>query len=299
LSAPDLVARGGQPAARLAADEAWVIEPRGAGLVARLREVWRSRHLVHYFALRALHQTYKFTYLGWPWLLIRPLLPALIGTLVFHEVAGIDSGETPYLLFFAVGNAPWMLFEDGLTRATRGLQMNRALLRKLYFPRIILPAATMAPGVVDFLVHLLLISGLSLFFFLASGVWPVVLGPNLVLLPGSILLTLLFALGLGFFTSVIGAEKRDVRYALPYLFRFWFFLTPIVYPLSAVPADWRWLAALNPMTTVVELFKRSLLPAASPLAWTSIASTCLIVGLTFLAGLWFFARTEAASVDQL
>jgi lipopolysaccharide transport system permease protein len=285
-------------ASTLSSDETWVIEPRGAGFGARLHEIWRSRHLVHYFALRALHQTYKFTYLGWPWLLIRPLLPALIGTLIFHEVAGIDSGETPYLLFFAVGNAPWMLFEDGLTRATRGLQMNRSLLRKLYFPRMILPAAAMAPGVIDFLTHCALISGLSLYFFLSSGVWPLALGPAL-LLPGAILLTLVFVLGIGFFTSVLGAEKRDVRYALPYLMRFWFFMTPIVYPLSAVPTEWRWLAAINPMTTIVEMFKHALLPATGTLQVTSVLTTCLIVGLTFLAGFWFFARTEAASIDQL
>jgi lipopolysaccharide transport system permease protein len=297
LSVPDL--RTQANSSTQASEATWVLEPRGAGFAARLREVWRSRHLVHFFAVRALHQTYKFTYLGWPWLLIRPLLPALIGTLIFHEVAGIDSGETPYILFFAVGNAPWMLFEDGLTRATRGLQMNRSLLRKLYFPRVILPAAMMAPGLLDFLVHLMLIAGLSLYFYLSSGHWPIVLGPALLLLPCSILLTLLLALGLGFFTSVLGAEKRDVRYALPYLFRFWFFLTPIVYPLDAVPVEWRWLAALNPMTTVVEMFRRSLLPTSGSLPLTLVISTGLIIALTFLAGLWFFARTEAASVDQL
>jgi lipopolysaccharide transport system permease protein len=280
-------------------DEIWVVEPRGAGFLQRAREVWRARHLLYYFALRAIQRRYKSTYLGWPWLIIRPLLPAVISTLVFHELAGVDSGETPYFLFFVVGNSTWMLFEDCLTRTTRGLQVHRSLLRKIYFPRVILPASAMAPGLLGFLLYLVLILAVSLYYLLADGRVYLVIGAETLFGAAAVGLTLTFALGLGFFTSVIGAEKRDIRYTLPYALRFWFFLTPIVYPITLVPEQWRWLAAINPMTTIVELFKRALLGSSGQLSLVQLATTLAVIGATFASGLWFFMKNEAASIDRL
>jgi lipopolysaccharide transport system permease protein len=280
-------------------DQVWVIEPRGVGPVQRAKEVWRSRHLLRYFAIRTVQRSYRRTLLGWLWLVIRPVVPVIIYTFVFNQMAGIQSGATPYFLFFMVGNAAWGVLEESLMWITRSFQINKGLLGKMYFPRIILPVAATGPALVTLAIQLVLIVGASLYYLSVDGQLYLSLGWHSWLALAGVLLTLVLAIGIGFFTSVLGAEHRDIRFTLGYIFRFWFFLTPIVYPLSLVPEQWRGVAAVNPMTTSVELFKWGLLGIRSELGAESIATALVIVGLVFAAGLVFFVRAEAASIDRL
>jgi len=261
--------------------------------------LWRSRHLLGYFALHTIRWGYKATVLGWLWLVIRPMVPVVSSTLVFHKLAGVQSGEVPYFLFFLVGNSIWIMFEESLLWITRSLQINREVLTKFCLPRIILPATAVAPGLVGLLVDLGLISACSLYFVYASGKLYLTLGWETLLAVAAVALTIVLALGLGMFTSVIGAEHRDVRFILQYLMRFWFFLTPIVYPFSLVPEQWRWLAGINPMTMMVELYRWGLFGLRSELSIGQVATTLLILAVLFASGLWFFIKFEAASVDRL
>lgn len=285
-------------AASEAATDVWVIEPYRPGMASRAREFWKYRHLLNYFGARALEKSYARTILGWPWIIIRPSFPILVATLIFGNLIGIRSENVPYVLFFLIGSASWQLFGSSLMWVTRSLELNRKLLRKLYFPRLILPVATLTPALADFAIHVALIAGTLGYFVAREGVWYLKLGPGLLLALAAAVVSVMFALGIGFWTSVLGATARDVRFTLGYILQFWYYLTPVIYPLSLVPERWRWLVALNPMAALVETFKWGTLGIGQP-NLPSLGIAIAITGLTFVVGLWFFISAEAASVDRL
>jgi lipopolysaccharide transport system permease protein len=281
------------------AGDEWIIEPRASGALTRVREAWKYRALLGYFAARTVERTYQGTLLGWVWLLLRPLVPVLIGTFLFNELAGIQSGPIPYFLFALVGVTIWSVFEDGLMWETRSLQMYRRLMTKLYFPRIILPIATLGVSIVNFLIRLGLLVAVSVYFRLTDGSWYVVLGLNSLLAVVALGLALLVALGLGLFTSVLGAETRDLRFTLGYILSIWFFVTPVVYPASLFPPEYQWLAAINPMAVVVELFRWGLFGAGAPLDVGFIAAVTMALLVLCGLGYWFFMVAETATVDKV
>jgi lipopolysaccharide transport system permease protein len=279
--------------------ETWVIEPRGAGIAARTTEVWRSRHLVRYFAHRALQRQYRRTLLGWPWLLIRPLVPIAVSTFVFHGLVGIQTNGIPYFLYLLVGTSIWRLFSESLMWATRSLQMNRALLTKLYFPRIILPVASTAPAAIDFV----LVSGIAMlvtvYFLIVDSTLYVHISQSLGLSVLGFLLCLMCAQGLGLFAAVFGAETRDLRFTLPYGLQVLYLITPILYPASLVPEDLRWISAANPLAVAVELFRAGLFAIPIEFGIPDIVRAFVMSGLFLSLGIWFFTRSEASSVDRL
>jgi lipopolysaccharide transport system permease protein len=297
LDLPGLAHRG--PLSRRGSTDVWVAEPRGAGWLVRAQEVWRHRRLLSYFASETVRRTYQSTVLGKLWLLIRPLFPVLIGTFLFHEIAGIQSGETPYFLFFLVGTAIWSLFQECAMWATRSIQLYRKLLTRVYFPRIILPLATMAPALVHFGIHVLLILAVSLYFLAADGRFYLHIGPEVVFALIAFAMALAMSLSIGLFTSVLGAEKRDVRFTLGYILQLWFFVTPVVYPISIMPEQWRWLATINPMSIVLELFRWGVLGTPAAMRWIDVASAVGILLVVLALGLRFFIKAEASAVDRL
>lgn len=279
--------------------EVWVIQPQGSGPGARLLELWQYRRLLSYFARGAVQRTYRATVLGWVWLVLRPLVPVLISTLVFHQFAGVQSDPYPYFLFFLVGTASWSLFEESVMWATRSLQLHRRLLTKLYFPHLILPVATMAPALVEGAIYLVLILSAIAYYWLIHGQLYLATGFTPLLSVLALAAALGMALGLGLWTAVLGAEMRDVRFTMRYIMRFWFFLTPVIYPISLIPTEWRWLALLNPMTVIVQGFRTGLLGEPATITAGQIAvAGLLLVGL-LVSGLWFFTRAEAAAIDRL
>jgi lipopolysaccharide transport system permease protein len=280
--------------------QVWVIEPRGGSLAARARELWVYRHLFRYFMMNTIRRLYHKTVLGWLWLFIRPLLPAIALMVIFHRVGGMSTGDdTPYFLFLLVGMGLWSTLSESLMWMTRSFQINGAVLKKLYFPRLLLPAAAVGPAVVNLAIMLGLILVVDLYFYWIDGRLWIVPRPELSLAPIALLLTLLLAFSIGLFTSVLGAEYRDVRLTLSYVLQFWFLLTPIVYPLSAVPESYRWLAALNPMTLNVQLFKWAFFGIGDELAPTDMIAPLVILVVLFFLGLWFFIKVEATAVDRM
>ena len=291
-SAPDAAALAAPPL-----DE-WVIEPRRQGVFQRLRELWQYRRLWWYFAYDTLTEMLRKSTLGWLWMLMRVAGPIGISAIIFGGVLNAESGSVPYFLFFLCGMTTWMLFERPLLVITRSVEQNRRLITKIYFPRLILPTAAVSIAFLYLTLLLIVIVGTTVYFHQSHGVWYISLRPQLLVSVGAVIVSLLFAVAVGLWTSVLQARYRDVRYGLRYFLPFWMYFTPIIYPLSTIPEQWRWLVAINPMATVVEAFKWGTL-GEGHLTPASVATSLSLVTVTMISGIWFFTREEAASVDKL
>jgi len=281
------------------APDAWVIgSDSREGLGGRLREVWRYRRVLGFFAIKAVKSLYAKTRLGVPWLFIRTLLPLAVGSFVFGGVMEVPSGAVPYFIFFTTGQLAWSFFDGPLIRGSRGIDVNRELLRKLYIPRIILPMGQMAAGLIEPVLVTGVLIGVDVYYRLTDGVWYVNVGWELPRALLAAALTLAFAFSLSLWTSIWQARARDVRFALRYVVGFWLYFTPVIYPLSMVPAEWRGLAYLNPLTAPVELFKSGVLPETEP-AWGWVGYSAAVSFLVFCGGVWHFSRPENQTMDKL
>jgi lipopolysaccharide transport system permease protein len=286
------------PVAAQPPSDVWVIEPRSQGLIARLREVWQYRYLFVYFSKQAYLDIFRESPLNWLWIILRAGLPALIMAFVFGEVAQFSSDTVPYPLFVFVSMIVWHMFEYSLLWATRSMRKYSRLLTRIYFPRIIVlaPSTMYALLMVGMMVGLLVL--LSGWYLYQLGIWYLRLDGGPIVALVLMVFAWLFALAFGLWTSVLDAPARDVRYTVRYLLRFWFFLTPIVYPLSSVPERWRWLISANPLTGVVEAFRWGLI-GAGEVDVPSLAMSFLFFVAVAVGGLLFFGRAEATMTDRL
>jgi lipopolysaccharide transport system permease protein len=276
----------------------WVIEPRRSSFAESVREVWRYRHLIAYFGSRALEKTYARTVLGWLWVFIRPLFPIAVGTLIFGGLIGVDPGPVPYFLFYMTGMTVWHLFDQALMWSTRSLELNRRIVKKLYVPKLILPLSYVTPALVELLIHIGLIVCACLYFWVSDGRFYLTGASRLLGAFGALFLALMLAVGLGLWICVPAAKARDVRFTLRYVLGFWFYFTPVIYPVATIPAGLRWLAAFNPMAVLVEMFKWGTL-GIGHFDEKVLLSTIVMIVCVVVSGLWFFSREEALAVDRL
>jgi lipopolysaccharide transport system permease protein len=276
----------------------WVIVPQQPGLWSRLRELWDFRLILWFLASRTVVAMYEGTFLGKLWLFLRPLAPLIISAFVFGRLLNVPSGGVPYFLFFLTGLTTWHLFERSLLWVTRSLDMNKGLVKKVYFPRLIVPMSSVAPAVLELSIYTALLAGALLYYLVKDGRWYLVFGPQLLLAPVLIVLTVLLSIGLGFFTSVWQVRARDVRMTLRYVLRFWSYLTPVLYPLSLVPPEYRWLIYVNPMAPIVEAYKWSVL-GIGELHLPALASGIGVIAVSLVVGAWYFSRSEENSIDKL
>lgn len=280
--------------------ELWVIEPRQHSTFARVRELWSYRYLWWFFASATVTALYRGTALGWLWLLLRVVAPIGLNAMVFGNILDQESNVEglPYFLFFLCGWVSWIVFERSMFYITRSVERNRRLVTRVYFPRLILPVSAMAPGLVYLGLLIIVLAITVVFFHQHSGIWYVTFSPRLFVAAGAIVVSLLFAIGVGLWTSVLQARYRDVRYALQYVTPFWFLLTPVVYPMSVLSGKYASLVAINPMASIVEAFKWGTL-GRGELAQGPVTLSLSLVLVTMVTGLWFFNREETASVDKL
>jgi lipopolysaccharide transport system permease protein len=279
--------------------QAWVIDAGlDQGLGARAREVWQYRRILRFFAAKSVQALYKKTYLGPWWILIRTLVPIAISSFVFGSVMNVPSAGVPYYLFFMIGQVPWNCFDGPLIRGSRGIEVNRDLLTKLYVPRLILPMGQMSAGLVEPVIITLMLLASLVYYRVHDDVWYVPLRVELFACAASVLLVVLFAFSLSLWTSVWQARARDVRFAVRYALAFWMMFTPVIYPLSTVPQNLRWLMNLNPMTAPIETFRWGMLPGLEH-SWAWFGYSFGITVATFAAGVWHFARTEAITMDKM
>jgi lipopolysaccharide transport system permease protein len=292
------VTQTNREAAAAPVKDGWVIEPRRSGPVARARELWRYRRLLRYFAARSIDKMVRRTILGNWWLVIRPLFPLAVSTVIFGGMLNVPSGGVPYFLFLLVGTAIWELFGTSLMWATRSLDMNRGLLTRIYVPRMLLPIASMAPSFVTLAIYVAVAIAAVVYYRIVDGRFYVSLGPDSLWALLALALTLGLSIGIGFWTAFPALVARDVRFTLAYVLGFWVFLTPVFYPLSQVPEKWRWLVLLNPMAVYVEMFKWGVLGLGG-IHPREIGIAVTITAVVGASGVWFFDRSEAEAADKV
>ena len=251
------------------------------------KELWAHRELLYFLTWRDVKVRYKQTLLGATWALLQPLLLMLIFTFVFGRLVGVKSEGVPYPLFAYAGLLPWMFFANAVTNSGNSLIGNTNLIKKVYFPRIIIPAAAVAAGLVELGIGFLLL--IVLMFYYGVG-----LHLSLLLLPFLIALVTLLALGVGMWTSALNVKYRDVRYALPFLMQVWLFASPVIYP---VPERWRWLLALNPITGIIQGFRGAFF--GRPVEWGTLALSVVITLLILVYSTFAFSRMERSFADVI
>lgn len=260
-----------------------VIERAKSWVGLNLRDLWSYRELLYFLMWRDVKVRYKQTLLGASWAIIQPLVTMIVFTYFFGKLARVPTDGVPYPVFFYTGLLVWTYFSNALINGANSLVGNANLITKVYFPRLIIPSAAVLSGLLDFAIASLLLVGLLIYYG-----FPVTV-QYLMLLPLVALATAL-ALGFGIWLSALNVRYRDVRYALSFLVQIWMFVSPIIYPSSVVPQEWRWLMVLNPMTGIVEGFRASLF--GKPIQWTALGYSTMFTVMILLYSAYAFRRME-------
>ena len=265
------------------------IEPSTTRLALRLHELWEYRELLYFLVWRDVKVLYKQTAIGASWAIIQPFLTMIIFTLVFGKFANMPSDGLPYPIFSFAALLPWTYFSKALNQSIQSVVNNAHLITKVYFPRFLLPISATLSGIIDF--------GISFVFLLGMMVWyGIVPGWGTLFLPGFILMTILTALSVSLWLSAINVRYRDVGQAIPFLIQIWMFASPVAYPVSVVPENWRLLYSLNPMAGVIEGFRWALLGKEAPEILPIVISIAVVLGL-LVSGMVFFKRMEETFAD--
>jgi lipopolysaccharide transport system permease protein len=266
-----------------------LIRPSQGWTSLRLGDLWEYRELLYFLVWRDLKIRYKQTALGAAWAIIQPLLTMVVFSFFFGTLAKLPSDGVPYPIFSYAALVPWTFFANGLLQSSNSLVGNAGLIKKIYFPRLVIPVGTVLAGGVDFLLALAVLLGMMVFY----GIYP---GWNALWLPLFVLLALATALGVGFWLSALNVQFRDIKYVVPFLSQIWMFATPIVYSSSLLAGPWRTLYGLNPMVGVVDGFRWALLGTAT--APGPVCGLSALVGLgLLLSGAAYFRRMERTFAD--
>jgi lipopolysaccharide transport system permease protein len=267
------------------------IRPSRGWISLNLRDLWHYRDLIYFLTWRDIKVRYKQTVLGAAWAILQPFFTMVVFSLFFGRLAGIPSDDMPYPIFSYAALVPWQFFANGLTQSSQSLVGSANLIRKVYFPRMVIPIGAILSGGVDFALAFVVLLAMMLFY----GIVPTV---NVVWLPALLLLALVTSLGVGLWLTALNVQFRDVRYAVPFMVQAWLFVTPIAYPSSLLDEPWRTLYAINPMAGVVEGFRWALLGAdtrpGSMIIVSSVAALLLLV-----SGAYYFRRMEKSFADVI
>ena len=269
-----------------------VIEPARGWKPLELGDLWRYRELFFFLIWRDVKVRYKQTALGVVWAVLQPLGNMLIFAVLFGRLARLPSDGLPYPLFALAGLLPWTFFANALGSAAGSLVGSTHLITKVYFPRMIIPTAAVLAGLVDLLISLLVMGGLMAWY----GVRP---GGSIALLPVLLLLTVMVALGVGMWLAALHVKYRDVRYVIPFLTQFWMFATPVIYPASLVPEQFRLLYFLNPLSGLIEAWRVALLGGVNGgrLDWEALGIAAIIAVLLLVYAAYDFRRMERHFAD--
>jgi lipopolysaccharide transport system permease protein len=272
-----------------------LIEPEKGWTSLGLRDVWAFRELLYFLVWRDVKVRYKQTILGVAWAVLQPLLTMIVFTIFFGRLAGIGSEGLPYPLFSFAGLLPWTLFALGIGQSSASLVSSANLIKKVYFPRLVIPASSVFAALVDFALAFLILLGMMLHY----GVTP---RWTSIFLPYLVLLAVCATLGVGIWLAALNVQYRDVRYVVPFFVQIWLFVTPVIYPSSRVLGKLAekglpgWLYGLNPMVGVVEGFRWALLGGQNRPFGLILTST-VISALLLVSGMFYFKRTERVFAD--
>lgn len=260
----------------------------GFSRVLSPRELWRYRDLAYQIAARDVTVRYRQTALGAAWAVLQPIGFMVVFSLFFGGVAGVSSDGLPYPLFSLAALVPWTFFANSLLLGSESLVSNAALVSKIYFPRIFMPAGAIAAGLVDLGISLVIL-------FIIVLAWGYVPPPAVLVLPVLVAIMLAAVMGATAALSAVNVRYRDIKYVIPFAIQMWLFATPVVYSSSAIDEPWRTLTAINPMVGVVEGFRWAVLGADAPLALIGVSAVSALI--LFVAGLAYFDRVERSFAD--
>lgn len=255
-----------------------------------LREIWNSRELLYFLTWRDIKVRYKQTAMGAAWAIIQPVFMVITFAIFFGLLMGVRTDRMPSLLFFYCGIMPWTFFASALNAGMGSLIGSSNLISKVYFPRIIIPAAAVGALLVDLGITLVILVLLGIYY----GVH---LSWNLAMFPVLIFMTVALAFEFGLWLSALTVKYRDIRHALPFVLQLWMFWTPIVYPLSLIPDNWRWAMYINPLTGVVEGLRAVF--TGQPFNWKALAVTVVVMVVMLFWSVDAFRRTEKSFADLI
>lgn len=253
-----------------------------------LRELWGAKELLYFLTWRDVKVRYKQTALGAGWAILQPVLTMVVFTLFFGRLAKVPSDGLPYPIFSFVALLPWTYFAQSLTQSSNSLVGSANLLRKIYFPRLVIPLSSVLSGLVDFATAFLVLVAMMVYYRVSVSL-------SILMVPVFLALATVTALGVGLWLSALNVKYRDVRYTIPFLTQIWLFATPVAYPSSMLGEPWRSLFGLNPMAGVVEGFRWAILGSAPPslMIWISVA----VSGVLLFSGLRYFRKVERSFAD--
>lgn len=266
-------------------------KPLKGWALPKLGELWEYRELLFFFVWRDIKVRYKQTILGAAWAIIQPFFTMVVFSLFFGRLAQVPSDGLPYPIFSYAALVPWTFFATALTQASNSLVANSNMVKKIYFPRLTLPVATVFAGIVDFLLAFIVLLGMMWYY----GVTPTI---NIIWVPLFLLLAMVVSLGISLWLSAMNTQFRDVHYTIPFITQAWLFMTPIAYPSSLLSEPWHTLYGLNPMAGVVEGFRWALLGSNTPPGPMTAVSAVVAV-ILFIGGAFYFRRMEQSFADVL
>ncbi|MDX1413078.1 MAG: ABC transporter permease [Candidatus Promineifilaceae bacterium] len=265
------------------------IEPASGWASLKLHEIWEFRELLYFFVWRDIKVRYKQTILGAAWAILQPFLTMVVFSLFFGRLAGIPSEGVPYPIFSYAALVPWTFFANGSNQAANSMVSNANLIKKIYFPRLIVPSAVVTAGLVDFVLAFIVLLLMMAYF----RIYPTA---RILWTPLFLLLAIITTMGIGLWLSAMNVQFRDVRYAVPFLIQLWLFITPVAYPSSLLSEPWQTLYGLNPMAGVVEGFRWSLLGTEVG-SLTMILLSSLVSVILLVSGAFYFKRLERTFAD--
>jgi homopolymeric O-antigen transport system permease protein len=268
-----------------------VIEPAKSWSPIDWADIFAHRELLYFLAWRDLKVRYKQTVLGVAWAILQPIFMMLIFTLLFGRLAGLSSKlSVPYPLFALAGLVPWTFFATAVSTGGNSVVSNTNLITKVYFPRILIPIASVAAAFVDFAMSFVVLSAMMLYYRV---------GPRsgILMIPPLVLLTFLFALGVGMLFAALNVKYRDMRFVLPFLIQLWLFVSAVIVPMSVLPQKWRWAIALNPMSGIIEGYRAALF--GQPFDWKALGVAAAITCAVLVYSAYSFRRMEKNFADVI
>ncbi len=256
------------------------------------QELWQYRELFFFLAWRDILVLYKQTAIGVAWSVLRPFLTMLVFTIVFGKIAKLPSGDVPYPLMVYAAMLPWHFFSSTLSESANSLIVDTRLITKVYFPRIIIPSTAMIVSLVDFLISLVIFTGMMLWYAFSPN-W------KIVVLPFLLLLVALTSLGFGYWMSALNVKYRDFRYVIPFIVQFGLYISPVGFSSTVVPQQWRLLYSINPMVGVIDGFRWALLGSRAHIYWPGFGISIGLSLFVFLFGVRFFVKNERQFVDVI
>ena len=273
---------------RLPSEPLVVIQPSKKWSLLNFSDIWAYRELLFFLTWRDVKVRYKQTALGAAWAILQPLFMMIIFTIFFGRLAAVGSSGVPYPLFALAGLVPWTFFANAISASGNSLVGSAHLITKVYFPRLIVPAAAMLAGLVDFMLAFVLLCLLMVYY-------RVTLTMQVLFLPVLVVLTSLFALAVGTWMSALNVKYRDVRFALPFLIQLWLFVSSVILPSSSVPEKWRWLLLLNPMSAIIEGYRSALF--GLPFDWPALGIASVLTVVVLIYAFYSFGRVERGFAD--